>query len=259
MEDEVEEVDRRNAEELRRGSARLRGRTQSRSRRLRRTLSVAVVLDRRLLRPNPLEEERETRGTRTRRRAASSGRSAAWTRKPATDGPTTKDSDRLRLILLLASTTSRRGTTATKSVDQLTSNMTANVPTANATRVELRKAEDVERVRRSAPTRAVATRPMSATIISRRRAATRSIQTPASSEKKRCGSSSAATRKPICAAEASSVRTATSGSASSVTWSPSCEIDCAAQSFRNSGWRRSGGGSGSAAAAGVSSARLTRA
>ena len=97
---------------------------------------------------------------------------------------------------------------------------------------------------------------MSAAIIRRRRRCARSMKTPAKSEKSRCGISSAATRKPICAAEASSVSTAVSGSASSVTWSPSIEIDCAAQSFRNSGWRSSGGGSG-AAAAGVSSARLT--
>ena len=57
----------------------------------------------------------------------------ACTRKPATDGPTTKDSDRLRLSLLFASTTSRRGTIATKSVAQLMSNSTANVPIRNAT------------------------------------------------------------------------------------------------------------------------------
>ncbi len=61
------------------------------------------------------------------------GAVSTWTRKPATDGPATNETARLRLILLFASTTSRLGTTETKSVDQLTSNMTANVPTANAT------------------------------------------------------------------------------------------------------------------------------
>ena len=71
--------------------------------------------------------------------------------------------------------------------------------------------------------------------ISRRRLLTRSSQTPAGSEKRRCGSTPTAVSVPICPASAPSVRTATRGRPSWVTWSPKTEIVWPSHSRRKSG------------------------
>ena len=75
-------------------------------------------------------------------------------------------------------------------------------------------------------------RPRSVAIMMCRFRARWSAQAPACSEKRRFGASSAATRYPICAALASSVRTATSGRAITLTWSPSSETDWPSQKRR---------------------------
>src|SRR6187397_1893044 len=87
-----------------------------------------------------------------------------------------------------------------------------------------------------------AARPRSAAIISRRRARTRSSQTPASSENRRCGRSPTAVRVPIWVASAPRVRTATSGRPSCVIWSPKTETVWPNQSRRKSGASKRSGG-----------------
>ena len=90
---------------------------------------------------------------------------------------------------------------------------------------------------------------MSATIMFSRRWARRSIQTPAGSEKSRCGSQASAVRIPTSSADASSARTAVSGIASALIWSPKTEIDWPAQNRTKAGCRVSGGWGGACAAA----------
>ena len=80
-----------------------------------------------------------------------------------------------------------------------------------------------------------AARRTSTTIMFQRRCPRRSIQTPAGSEKSRCGSQAIAVRIPTWSADAWSARIAVSGIASALTWSPKTEIVCAAQTRRNSG------------------------
>jgi hypothetical protein len=83
-----------------------------------------------------------------------------------------------------------------------------------------------------------------------RRCARRSIQTPAGSEKSRCGSQAIAVRIPTSSADACSARIAVSGIASALIWSPKTEIVCAAQTRRNSGCLVRGCGSSSRGRAG---------
>src|SRR4051812_963727 len=67
---------------------------------------------------------------------------------------------------------------------------------------------------------------MSVAIITCRRLPRRSTHTPAWSAKRRFGTSAAVSSAPICAGVASSASTAVSGSAISVTWSPTSETAC---------------------------------
>ena len=72
-----------------------------------------------------------------------------------------------------------------------------------------------------------------------------SIQTPAGSEKRRCGSQASAVRIPTSSADAWSARTAVSGIASALIWSPKTEIVCPAQNRTKAGCRVRGGGASS--------------
>ena len=71
-----------------------------------------------------------------------------------------------------------------------------------------------------------------------------STHTPTGSEKSRCGSQNSAVSTPIAAADACRVRTAASGIASALIWSPNTETDIAAHRRMNAGCRLSGGGGG---------------
>src|SRR5213083_2063654 len=82
-----------------------------------------------------------------------------------------------------------------------------------------------------------------------RRCVRRSIQTPAGSEKSRCGSQAIAVRSPTSSADACRARIAVSGIASALIWSPKTEIVCPAQYRRNSGCLVRGGGASSRARA----------
>src|SRR5688572_19547376 len=81
----------------------------------------------RMLRRNSADSTNESASASTATAAPST-----WTSPPAAGGPTTNDIERLTLSLALASTTSARGTTRMKNVDQATSKKTVNAPTTNA-------------------------------------------------------------------------------------------------------------------------------
>src|SRR4051794_35918856 len=85
-------------------------------------------------------------------------------------------------------------------------------------------------------------RPMSVASITLRRSPRRSIQLPACSEKRRFGTSAAVVKAPICAADACSARTAVSGSAITVIWSPISDTACPKKYRRKFAFSRRSGG-----------------
>ena len=154
------------------------------------------------------------------------------------------ESERVVANLLFASTYCDRWTSATKNDAFERSKKTVSAPTANATATSCHIV--------SAPSHqatgivaSAAARRTSTTIMFQRRCARRSIQTPAGSEKSRCGSQAIAVRIPTSSAEACSARIAVSGIASALIWSPKTEIVCPAQNRTKSGCLVRGGGASS--------------
>src|SRR5262245_22089293 len=120
------------------------------------------------------------------------------------------ESERVGESLLLASTYWERWTSATQNDAFERSNTTVGAPTANAT------ARSCHMV--SAPSHqatgivaSAAARRTSATIMFARRCSRRSIQTPAGSEKSRCGSQTSEVRLPTSRDEAASARSGVGG------------------------------------------------
>ena len=137
-------------------------------------------------------------------------------------GPATYEKARLPWMSELPSTSRRRGTSAAYTGRYETWKRTLRLPIRNATTNMCGKvsasnayATGIDPIRSA--------RPRSVAIMIRRLRGRRSAQAPAWSAKSRFGASSAATRYPIWAALASRVRTATSGRAIRLTWSPSSE------------------------------------
>src|SRR6185369_9703740 len=151
------------------------------------------------------------------------GADSSWTRNPPSAGPPTKDIARLPLMSEFPCTKPVDGTTQTNMVALLRSNRMEKQPIPNATRyswVRLR-CPNAYATGTEASSSARAT---SETIITYRRWRRRSTQTPAGSDRTRLAARPAAVSRPISIGVALSTRTASSGSASNVTWSPTYEI-----------------------------------